>query len=361
MSSSFERIEFIYSPQRSSKQITHYRFDLTSKKLTVRVTRGREELVRKCTNYHMQFIQNENDCDEDELSLENLIDNQYVQSIIEQQVIKLTLLKQYSCEHEHNPDITYPATVQVFDSLWDEELSTGKSCLTPIERVKYFGMIQVNELYLQFHNLLTHLKTELLAKDPSPITIRGLKTSLLLLTAASVEAITNFVGSLALELNAENNLLNQQQLELLAESRDFPRRKNTPTLKRFSTYFHYLYLVSGAHKVEPDVSKLKGILENILKKRNALIHVRTTESTLSISQINQQVEITERDLADSFVSMASCKQLLLVALSHNVPSKTNMRQDLWFGFARALTTDILSDITGLPQKSIEEQINQVAV
>lgn len=308
-------MKFIYAPQRSSNSRTQYYFDLESQRLVVTYMRGEEVSERKSGEYIDTFkVQEETRYDIELRSLENKLPEMPVSFIVEcftdtDAIVNLKLLKHYGAEEKNDFSITFPSWNNVLSSGHDYEIKKTSS-FTEFEELIAVWRIQLSEILAQTYNVCVHLDVEYKRLGDrsrpcgSPISIRQFKTSMLQNTILYVEAVANFLISIAIAVNAQLEGTPPKKITL-SES-EIAKLMET---KKYSALEEKLaYAVEKINDILGTTSKIDksdsswATFKSLKKTRDALTHVKIKNLSqyieLTLDSMLSSVRILDKDLLD---------------------------------------------------------------
>lgn len=307
---------FSYSPQRSTNTRIGYQFEPSKQRIIVTHRLGKEITERTEGNYEVRF--NEDSRDEYFLDLSSTeIDINALPGclLVERKIIDGTLyvklLKPYGPEEEHDLTTKFPDWNKIDDDANEYSIRRTTS-LNDFQQFTLIWMEQISEIKCQTYNLLHHLNEEYkkLNSDtppfPSPISIRSLKTSVLNNSILYIEAIANFLSSIAVNINngingspIKNITLEQEELDKLTES-------NGKYIRLEDKLVFSADCISRLTGEKIEVNKGNhnwGIFKDLKKRRDSLTHIKilseNNHNAPTLDYMVASIQITDGDLASS--------------------------------------------------------------
>ena len=247
---------------------------------------GIEGFERKGGEYVDTFIVREEKCyDIDLRSLANGLPKTPINFVVEcfidaDSVVNLKLLKQYGADENDDFAITFPSWNTISVSGYDYEIDKTTS-LTKFEELVAVWRIQLSEILAQTYNVCWNLNEEykkLASQSPpvgSLISIRSLKTSTLQNTILYVEAVANFLVSIAIAVNVQLEGAPLKKTELTEnETAELLEKKYMALEKKLVYAIDRINAISGItskiDKNSPNWARFK----KLKKIRDSLTHVK---------------------------------------------------------------------------------------
>lgn len=314
-------IYFKFSPQKSDYSRTYYYFDIDKEMITINYQTGETVVVKKNGVYCEDFrVYKE---EEINLSFSQIISNNIESSIASvpkfvelvsvdmNNTIKVELLKQYGKDQESEIIYLYPDWYYLNENKWDYEIADLKTFLSVFDINIKKWIYLLSDINAQLYNLTLHMKDEINRINQnrnigSPITIRAIKSSILSLQFNYLEALSNFIANLIIEICNKTDGAPESVAALSIEelSRVKDEKKYTRIEDKISLYPEYLAKILGVdyklNKSGLDWQNLK----DIKKKRDVLTHPKMTNEdiyiNLSIDNIRPAVEIKDSDIFVGF-------------------------------------------------------------
>jgi len=314
-------IYFKFSPQKSDYSRTYYYFDVDKQMLTINYQTGETVVVKKngiyCEHFRVykeektnlsfaQIISNST-----ESSIDSALNFVKFVSVDENNTIKVELLKQYGKDQESEISYLYPDWYYLNENKWDYEITDLKTFLSVFGITIKKWTYLLSDINNQIYNLTLHMKDEVNRINQnrnigSQITIRAIKSSILSLQFNYLEALSNFIANLIIEICNKTDgaptpvyNLSNKELAQVNEEGKFTRIED-----KISLFPEYLAKILG---VEYRLNK-SGLdwqnLKEIKKKRDMLTHPKMTNEdiyiNLSIDNIRPAVEIKDSDIFVGF-------------------------------------------------------------
>lgn len=353
-------ISFLYSPIRSNDYRIDYFFDPENSEITVTHKSGKEILTKKknTPSYHFEIKKSTKTT----YNLEQLISRNPEPPTIENfpfleveknnDSYRVKILKPYGSETENDSRLTFPDWVTVTKQT-DEKNAELKTSLTYQEEILRSCHDQISEITSQNNNLIIML-TEHLAQQPteivSPITVRALKTSILLNTIIFCEASANLLYIIEI-IHANPDCPTEKFVETLNKA-----APNSPLKERIKKSIDS---VSKRTNLEPpNFSKDKKwlLFTKTIEKRDNLVHIKINKNqpskNLTLNQINKSIEVSNQDILNCII-LKDFFYTQIKQLTKSIPSVsssfTNQLTNISFEYLITLQA-----AAALNQKSLEE-------
>jgi hypothetical protein len=277
---------------------------------------GTEGFERKGGEYVDTFIvREEQRYDIDLRSLENAPPSTPINFVLEcfidaDSIVSLKLLKQYGADEEDDFSITFPSWNVVSQSGYDYEIDKTTS-FTKFDELVAVWRKQLTEIIAQTYNVCWHLSEEYkkIASQSrpagSPISIRSFKTSTLHNTILYVEAVANFLVSIAIAINAQVDGAASRKRELTGEEIEKLEEKNN---KYMSLEEKLVYAIGKINELSGMTSKIDKSNPNwdkfkkLKRIRDSLTHVKIKEvsgyASPTLDRMLSSVRILDKNLVD---------------------------------------------------------------